>query len=68
MTPAAERQRETRRRKKAGAMRIRIDVFPLFIDLLTERGWLKAWDEKDPHAVAAAVEDFHRDSIKDVTT
>ena len=68
MSTNAERMRAMRRRRKAGAQRVTIDVLPALSEHLIELGWLKAWDAEDRAAVAAAIEAFHRDALRHVET
>lgn len=55
MTTAAIRQHRRRERVKRGAMVIPVEVTFDDADALIEAGWLGAWDDRNPVAIAAAL-------------
>jgi hypothetical protein len=61
MTPDAERQQESRRRRRVGARPIRLTVTANEIDFLVARGY--PLDRADNRSIAKAVSAYLADSV-----
>jgi hypothetical protein len=57
-TPAAERMREYRRRRRNGVLSVRVRVARVLIDALMKRRYLKPEDRDDRNEIAIAVGDL----------
>ena len=63
-SPAAERMREYRRRRRYGLLSIRVRVARVLIDALIKRRYLKPEDRDDRNEIAIAVGDLIAETIQ----
>ncbi len=65
--PAAEKQRRYRERQKRGSISVRVDVDPALVEVLIDRGLLRAWDSEDAERLKAVLEGLHQSWAESVT-
>jgi hypothetical protein len=63
-SPAAERMREYRRRRRYDVLSIRVRVARVLIDALIKRRYLKPEDRDDRDEIAIAVGDLITDTLQ----
>jgi len=62
---AAERMRAYRRRRRQGALSVRVGLVPSDIAALVKRGYLESEARKDLSAIEEAADTFISDSLHD---
>jgi hypothetical protein len=65
-SPAAERMREYRRRRRYGVLSIRVRMAGVLIEALIKRRYLKPEDRGDRNEIAIAVGDLITDTLQNM--